>query len=180
MFLQLLASHRQSQTTLHEAAAWAKNAFQKRALEKHLLAGACGHIFLRFPLLARSPSRALGVVKGQGTGKTVWLPHSCRCLLHLTAAATWWSLVLLPDGSPAPADPRLWDELEPSPSFPQPPARQQELPSSREPGSPASTITAAGGNLEVTPDVSQLLSFPLSLSRGFELLKKLSLVTARK
>lgn len=55
MLLQLLASHHQSQSTLYEAVAWAKNVFQKRALEKHLLVGDCGHIFLMFPLLIVSP-----------------------------------------------------------------------------------------------------------------------------
>lgn len=44
MLLQLLASHCQSQTTLHKAVAWAKNVFQKRALEKHLLAGDWLHL----------------------------------------------------------------------------------------------------------------------------------------
>ena len=65
MLLQLLASHRQSQATLDEAVAWAKNVFQKRALEKHLLAGDCGHIFLMFPLLAFLPSRALAAMEGR-------------------------------------------------------------------------------------------------------------------
>lgn len=49
MLLQLLASHHQSQTALYETVSWVKNVFQKRALEKHLLVGDCGHIFLIFP-----------------------------------------------------------------------------------------------------------------------------------
>lgn len=82
MLLQLLASHHQSQTTLYEAAAWAKNLFQKRALEKHLLVGDCGHIFLIFLLLAFCPCRALAAVEGQGMGRTL-TPYSCQCLLQL-------------------------------------------------------------------------------------------------
>lgn len=119
-FMQV--THCQSQTTLWKAFAWAKNVFQKRALEKHMLAGDCGHIFLMFPLLIFSPSRAPAAVEGlemsgyhrsdiaainvsyilqqQQSGG----PYSCRVMAFLGFADHKFG--------------RIWSQ---TPGFPQPP-----------------------------------------------------------
>lgn len=183
MLLQLLASHHQSHTTLYEAVAWAKNIFQKRALEKRLLVGEdCGHTFLVFLLLTCSPHRALAAVEGQGMGRALWLPCSCQCLLHPAVQqqqpggpSLCWLMGVLDL-----TDPCIWDKLEPSPgslSFGRVGRAAQW-----ERDEVASATTAAGENLKVMPGISQLLSFPLwqtlSMSRVFVLPKKLSPVTA--
>lgn len=120
MLLQLLASHQQSQPTLYEAVAWAKNVFQKRALEKHLLVGDCGHTFLMFPLLAFSPGSALAAVQGLGMGRTAWLLHSCYYILQYSKSslagpypAEWWVTWLLQ----TPKFGRSWSQAPGSLSF---------------------------------------------------------------
>lgn len=96
MLLQLFTSHHQSQATLYETVSWAKNVFQKRALEKHLLVGDCGHIFLIFLFLSTQGPCCCGGT-GDGEDCLTSLLVSVSYILQYSSSslvgsyhAEWW------------------------------------------------------------------------------------------